>query len=417
MSPVTLDCRSETGTFRHAEHDRDPGEGMSAYRSAPQLRDQPIIITGGGTGGHTYPALTTIQALQSVMRQVGTEPRLLWVGVTSGLEARIARENNVPFKAITTGKLRRSPNAKELWQNFTDVFRIPIGIGQAVWTVWRTKPAVVLSTGGFVSVPIGVAAWLFRRPYVMHEQILTLGLANRILSRFATKILVSHPSSVEHLPPRARSRAVVTGNPIRPQVLAGDRERGQKFFGLDPRLPTIAVVGGALGARQVNDLVAAILPDVLPHAQVVHQCGKTTYAQMQQVEANLPPQLRERYRLVEYLGDELPDVYAAADIMVARAGAGTVAELTALGKACILIPLIPTGGDEQRRTARHLADSGAARMLSGDDATPAALRGEVMALLQDPARRERLERSAREHGRPDAADRVVHELLTAARLD
>jgi len=387
---------------------------MSIY-STERLRRARIIITGGGTGGHTYPALTTIRTLRARFAEAGTEPELLWVGVAHGLEAKIAKQEGVPFRAITTGKLRRSPNARELANNIVDAFRIPVGVLQAIATIARVRPAVVLSTGGYISVPIGVAAWLFRRPYVMHEQILTLGLANRILARLATRVLLSHESSVEHLPAGARRRAVVTGNPVRPEVLRGDRHRGLAAYQLDPHLPLLFVTGGAQGAVQVNSLVASILSDVLPYCQVLHQCGEYSFAKMREVAANLPEPLRHRYRVVDYIHGELPDVLAAADIVVGRSGAGTVAELTALGKACIFIPLIPTGGDEQRRTARHLTEAGAARMVAGADATPDRLRDEVLALLKDPQQRQILADTARRHGRPDAADRVVREILDAAR--
>jgi len=389
---------------------------MTIY-SAERLHRVRVIVTGGGTGGHTYPALTTIRTLRARLAEAGAEPELLWVGVSHGLEAKIARQENVPFKAITTGKLRRSPNLRELGRNLTDMFRIPLGVVQALMTVVRTKPAVVFSTGGYVCVPIGVAAWLTRRPLVMHEQILTLGLANRILARLATRTLLSRESSVDHLPARARSRAVVTGNPVRPEVLAGNRAAALAAYGLDPDLPLVFVTGGAQGALQVNKLVASILPDILPGCQVLHQCGDYSFAQMQEVAAGLPDYLRNRYRVVDYVHGELPDVLAAADIVVARSGAGTVAELTALGKACIFIPLIPTGGDEQRRTARHLADAGAARMLAGPDATPDRLRDEVIALLKDPRQRQRLADNARQHGRPDAATAVARQLIDAARKD
>lgn len=374
-----------------------------------------VLVTGGGTGGHTYPALTTIRALQARLAGNGRRVEVLWVGVAHGLEARVAAAEQVTFRAVTTGKLRRSPDRRELAANLVDVVRIPFGIGQAIRAVARFRPDVVFSTGGYVSVPVGLAACLLRRPYVMHEQILTLGLANRILARVATRILLSHASSLEHLSARARRRAAVTGNPVRPQLLTGDRGRGLAVFDLDPALPLVLVTGGAQGAVQVNDLVASVLPELLQHCQVVHQCGEHSLQTMRQAAHVLPARLAHRYRLVDYLHGELPDVLAAADVVVARSGAGTVAELTALGKACVLIPLIPTSGEEQRRTAQHLAGQGAARMLAADDATPDALRNEILGLLDDPARRQDLAATARRHGRPDAADRVVTELLDTAR--
>lgn len=386
---------------------------MSLY-STQRLHTLRMIVTGGGTGGHTYPALTTINALQARLAETGTAPELLWVGVASGLEAKVAARNGIPFKAITTGKLRRSPNPRELARNVVDAFRIPLGIAQAALTVARTRPAIVLSTGGFVSVPIGLAAAVFRVPYLMHEQTLSLGLANRILARFATRILLSHEASLDHLPPRARRRAVVTGNPVRPTVLNGNPAKGLAAYGLDPSVPVVLVTGGASGAQQINRMLAGVLPDLLRHCQVVHQCGSLNHAEMQQVAHELPAQVAHRYHVVDFIHDELPDLLAAAAIVVARSGAGTVAELTALGKASILIPYPVSAGDEQRITARHLEKQGAAVMLDGDQATPGHLHAAITSLLADSHRRTAMSQAATAHGRPDAAIRVVTEILTVS---
>jgi UDP-N-acetylglucosamine--N-acetylmuramyl-(pentapeptide) pyrophosphoryl-undecaprenol N-acetylglucosamine transferase len=272
----------------------------------------------------------------------------------------------------------------------------------------------VLSTGGFVSVPIGLAAALFRVPYLMHEQTLSLGLANRILARVATRILLSHEASLEHLPARARSRAVVTGNPIRPAVLTGDAAKGLAAFGLDPAVPLVLVTGGAAGAQQINRMLSGALPDLLQHCQIVHQCGSLSLAEMQQVAAGLPPHLAHRYHVLDFIHDELPDLLAAAAVVVARSGAGTVAELTALGKAFVLVPYPHAAGDEQRITSRHLSQQGAAVMLDGAEATPSHLRDTLGLLLADPQQRETLARNAATHGKPAAADQVVTEILTAA---
>jgi len=386
---------------------------MSLY-SAQRLHKLRMIVTGGGTGGHTYPALTTINALQARLTETGTTAELLWVGIAGSLEATIADRNSIPFRAITTGKLRRSPNPRELARNVADAFRIPLGIVQAALTVARTRPAVVFSTGGFVSVPIGLAAALFGVPYLMHEQTLSVGLANRILARVATRVLLSHEASLDHLPPRARRRAVVTGNPVRPAVLNGDPARGLAAYGLDPAVPLVLVTGGASGALQINRMLAGTLPDLLWHCQIVHQCGSHSHAEMRQVAQALPAQVAHRYHVVDFIHDELPDLLAAAAVVVARSGAGTVAELTALGKAAILVPYPVSAGDEQRITARHLAHHGAAVMLDGDQATPDDLRTAVTSLLADPARRTAMSQAATTHGRPDAAARVVTEILTVS---
>jgi UDP-N-acetylglucosamine--N-acetylmuramyl-(pentapeptide) pyrophosphoryl-undecaprenol N-acetylglucosamine transferase len=383
---------------------------MSLY-SSERLHTLRVIVTGGGTGGHTYPALTTVTTLQRRLAETGAAPDVLWVGVAGGLESKIAERNHIPFRAITTGKLRRSTSPRDLARNFVDAFRIPIGVLQAVLTVARTKPAVALSTGGYVSVPIGLAARLFGVPYLLHEQTLSLGLANRILARVATRILLSHEASLEHLPPRARSRAVVTGNPIRSEVFQGDPARAFSAFNLDPTLPLVLVTGGAAGAQQINRMLTGALGDLLQHCQIVHQCGSLSHAEMQQVAASLPPHLAGRYHVLDFIHEELPDLLAAAHIVVARSGAGTVAELTALGKACVLVPYPHSAADEQRVTARHLAATGAATMLDGPTATPEDLRNAIRGLLADPHHRAAMEQAARTHGKPEAADHVVAELL------
>ncbi|SEH03351.1 UDP-N-acetylglucosamine--N-acetylmuramyl-(pentapeptide) pyrophosphoryl-undecaprenol N-acetylglucosamine transferase [Nonomuraea solani] len=367
-----------------------------------------LLITGGGTGGHTYPALTTLSAVQR--RQVPHD--VLWVGTASGLEARITSENGIPFKAITTGKLRRRPNLKELGTNIADVFRIPIGVFQAVGHAARYLPDVVLSTGGYVAVPIGVAAKLIRRPLVMHEQTTVVGLANRILARLATRIALSHESSLDYLPASARAKAVVTGNPIRPELLQGNRAAAYDLFGLTFEVPLIYVTGGAQGSKQINTLIAEILPRLLPHAQIVHQCGPAWIDQMRAVP--LPPDLGDRYHPVPYVGGELADLFAAADVVISRSGAGTVSELTAIGKPSVLIPLIPTGGDEQRKNAGYLASAGAGRALLEPHPTGDQLLAELMPLLADPGLRQAMGQEAGKLGRVDAADALCDVLLDAA---
>ncbi|WP_440071526.1 UDP-N-acetylglucosamine--N-acetylmuramyl-(pentapeptide) pyrophosphoryl-undecaprenol N-acetylglucosamine transferase [Streptosporangium sp. OZ121] len=373
-----------------------------------------LLVTGGGTGGHTYPALTTVAALRDHAAARGLDLDVLWVGTAAGLEARVAAEHGIPFRAITAGKLRRSPNPRELATNLADLFRIPVGVFQAFGIAARYRPDVVLSTGGYVCVPLGVASRLLGRPLVMHEQITSLGLANRILSRFARRIALTHPSSIEHLPAGVRDRAVITGNPVRPHLLRGNVDAGRRHFGLSSDLPLVYVTGGAQGSRQINTMVEAILPALLSRAQVIHQCGPGWIAQFTRTAAALPVAVRDRYRPVPYVGAELADVFAAADVVVSRSGAGTVAELTAVGKPSVLIPLVPSAADEQRQNARYLAEAGAARALLEDGPTADHLLAELDALLRDPRARAAMAGAAGALGRVDAADSLALVLLEAA---
>ncbi|GAA2234998.1 undecaprenyldiphospho-muramoylpentapeptide beta-N-acetylglucosaminyltransferase [Promicromonospora sukumoe] len=377
-----------------------------------------LLVTGGGTGGHTYPALTTLRALQARLAASGTAVSVLWAGTADGLEARVTASEGIRFLPVATGKLRRSGNPLGMLSasNMKDMARVPIGVAQARSIVSDFKPDVILSTGGYVAVPVGIAAGLVRRPLVVHEQTVRLGLANRLLAKRATRVAVSSPSTIELLPEGVRERAVVTGNPVRAEVLTGEPLKAVDALGLDsfdPDLPVLYVTGGAQGSVQINELVTGALPWLLERANVIHQCGPNNLKEMFENTAGLPSALAARYRVLGFVGAELPDVLALADVVVSRSGAGTIAELTALGKPSVLVPLPSSAGNEQAHNARRLQDLGAAIALEGD-LTFSDLRGALAGLLGDAGRRERMADAARSNGRPDAAERLVDVLLEVA---
>ncbi|MFE0255757.1 glycosyltransferase [Streptomyces sp. NPDC059010] len=376
-----------------------------------------LIVTGGGTGGHTYPALTAVRTLQARLATAGRALDVLWVGTASGLEARVAAAEGIPFVEVATGKIRRSKNPLKLVSpaNVKDMTNVPRGVSQARKIVADFRPDVVLATGGYVAVPVGLAAKMCRRPLVVHEQTVRLGLANKALARAAAVFAVSSESTLSLLPEAARAGAVVTGNPVRPEVLAGRAEKAVEALsltGFDRSLPTVYVTGGAQGSAQINQTVGGILPWLLGHANVIHQCGEANLAAMRELAATLPPALAARYYLTGFVGSELPDVLALADVVISRSGAGTIAEITALGKAAVFIPLASSAGNEQAHNARHLQDAGAAVALL-DEVSPASLQAAVGPLLTDGTRRASVAERARAHGRPDAAERLVDAVLSA----
>ncbi|MEL7993342.1 UDP-N-acetylglucosamine--N-acetylmuramyl-(pentapeptide) pyrophosphoryl-undecaprenol N-acetylglucosamine transferase [Streptomyces albidoflavus] len=378
-----------------------------------------LAVTGGGTGGHTYPALTAVRALQARLAAEDRSLDVLWIGTAEGLEAKVARAEGIPFTTVATGKIRRYANPLKMLgpANLKDMARVPLGVVQARRAISAFGPDVVLATGGYVAVPAGFAARTCKRPLVLHEQTVRLGLANRRLARSATRIAVSSESSLPLLPEGVRTRAVVTGNPVRPEVLAGHADKAVAALGLtgfDRRLPTLYVTGGAQGAQQINDMIGSVLPWLLGRANVVHQCGPSHIDALRVSAAALPPELGDRYFPTGFVGAELPDILALADVVISRSGAGTLAELTALGKPAVFVPLASSAGNEQAHNARHLRDAGAALALEGEAATPEGLREAVEPLLTDPAQREAMATAAREHGRPDAAARLVDVILSAA---
>jgi UDP-N-acetylglucosamine--N-acetylmuramyl-(pentapeptide) pyrophosphoryl-undecaprenol N-acetylglucosamine transferase len=374
-----------------------------------------LAVAGGGTGGHTYPALTTITAIAEELAEQGAPLDVTWYGTNSGLEARVSRQHDVPFRPIAAGKVRRSLRPGALARNALDLARVPVGVVQAVAHLVRHRRDVVLVTGGYTAVPLGLAAFLTRTPLVMHEQITTLGLANRLLARVATDVALTHPGSLEHLPRRARARATITGNPTRPALMTGRASKARAAHGLDPYLPLLYVTGGAQGSVQINRLVAGALPELLEHCQVLHQAGPDNVTTARANVSELPPSLADRYHLVPYVAEGLEDVFAAADLVVSRAGAGTIAELTALGKPSVLIPLVPTAGDEQQNGAEAMADAGAAVALVGAEATPPRLVEALLPLLKDSGRRQEMSTCAARLGRPDAAAALANLVVARAR--
>lgn len=383
-------------------------------------------MTGGGTGGHVSPALAVVQTLRQMAEGAAWRPVFLYIGSAHGVEKRLATEAGLPFVGVQTGKLRRSSSLRGYLSlaNLFDLFRIPVGVFQALRQVWRFRPDVVLSTGGYVCVPPVIAAWLLRAPVLTHEQTVQVGLANRIAARFAARIALTFEGALADLPPRLRARAFVTGNPVRAAIFVGDRTRARGRFGFaqeDDALPTIYVTGGAQGARVLNRAVESVLPDLLAVCRVLHQCGQQPEGTEQDFDrltaaaASLGPERRRRYWLARFVGEEIGDVFALADLVVGRSGAGTVTEVAALGKPALFIPLVPTGGDEQTRNARRSVEAGAAVILPNGELDGPRLLSEVRALLSDPARLRAMSEAARTLARPDAARDLAEALLTLER--
>jgi UDP-N-acetylglucosamine--N-acetylmuramyl-(pentapeptide) pyrophosphoryl-undecaprenol N-acetylglucosamine transferase len=358
-----------------------------------------VVIAGGGTGGHTSPGL----AVASLLRERAIT--CAWIGSRSGIEAQRVPPTGIPYVAISTGKLRRY----WAWQNVGDlVLNVPMGMLGAVRALRRLRPKVVFGTGGFVALPVMVAAAASRVPIVLHEQTAVPGLANRIGARFARRIAVTFPDRTGSFP---AARVVVTGNPLRPELRTGSRSGAVARFGLDPAVPLVYVTGGALGAHRINRVVGEALPALLAHAQIIHQCGDNAATGdrrwLEERRAALPAGLARRYTVVPYVGAELAEIYAAAALAIARAGAGTVNECCQLGVPALYVPLPGTSGDEQTENARLVEQVGGAVLLPQSMLTAERLEREVRALVGDPTRLKQMGEHARTLGVPDAAERIV----------
>jgi UDP-N-acetylglucosamine--N-acetylmuramyl-(pentapeptide) pyrophosphoryl-undecaprenol N-acetylglucosamine transferase len=362
-----------------------------------------IVIAGGGTGGHTSPGL----AVAARLRERGVDVE--WIGSKGGIEARRVPEAGVPFHTIPVGKLRRYWD----WQNVPDLaVRAPAGLARSWRLLRRLRPALLLATGGFVALPPALAARTLRIPVVVHEQTSVPGLANRVAGRFARRIALTFPLTGSELP---RERAVLTGNPLRPELRDGSRSAACRRFSLEDAGPIVYVTGGALGSHRLNRDVGAALPKLLEHCQVIHQSGdnRTTgdLAWLGERARALPERLRRRYALQPYVGAELRDVYAAAALVIGRSGAGTVNECCQLGLPALYVPLPGTSGDEQTANARLVEAAGGAVVFPQVSLTSDGLVEAVERLLGDPGGLAAMGERARSLAVPDAADRIVRLLF------
>ncbi len=362
-----------------------------------------IVLAGGGTGGHTSPGL----AVATVLRDRGLP--CAWIGSRGGVEATVVPQHGVPYHAIPTGKLRRY----WAWQNVPDLaLRFPAGLVMAWHLLRRLRPRVVFATGGFVGLPVVLAAAFGRIPIVVHEQTAVAGLANRIAARFARRIAVTFP---ETRGPFAPAKVVRTGNPLRPELRGGTRAAALSRFALDPGLPLLYVTGGAQGAHTINRAVGATLTRLLENVQIIHQCGANPATGdrwwLEERRDELPPPLARRYIVVPYVGRELADVYAAVSLVLGRSGAGTINECCQLGLPALYVPLPGTSGDEQTANAQAVARVGGCVLLPQSALTPERLLAEIRTLLADGARLKEMSERARTLAVPDAAERIVKVLL------
>ncbi len=360
-----------------------------------------ILVSGGGTGGHIYPALAVARELQ---RRYDAE--LLFLGDINGLETKIVPAAGIPFVGITAGKLRRYLSSGTL----TDLGRIPKGVLQAIGHVRRFKPDAAFTSGGYVSVPAGLAARLTGVPLVMHQQDVPPNLANRLLTPLATRISVSFPDSLRYFP---KDRTSLAGNPVRAEVLAMADASGasgatyRPQFGLDYALPVLLVTGGSQGARRLNRVIVEGLPRLLPRCQILHVSGEYTFEETRAAaerQLAATPELRSRYALFAYLKDEMPMALAASDIVLCRSGAATLAELAVIGRPSILVPLPPGfTGSPQQVNAEMFVRAKAAEMILDRRLTVDRLLGALLPLLGDTTRRIAMGTAARELGLPNAA--------------
>jgi UDP-N-acetylglucosamine--N-acetylmuramyl-(pentapeptide) pyrophosphoryl-undecaprenol N-acetylglucosamine transferase len=365
-----------------------------------------LLISGGGTGGHVYPALAVLNS-EFGFRSSKSEIECLWVGSVGGIDEDLVRRAGVPFAGIPAGGLR----GLAPWTVARNLARLAAGYIQAERLIDDFRPDVVLATGGYVGVPVVLAARWRRVPGLLYLPDIEPGLAIRFLARIVDCIAVSFETSRAYLPAQ---KVVVTGYPVRPELLHADKATARARLGVSPDAPVLLVFGGSRGARRINQAAAEVMADLAGLAQVIHVTGTLDAAWVQARQAALPAEARRRYRAYPYLHAEMVDALASADLAVARAGAATLGELPAVGLPSILVPY-PYSGQHQWPNARYLAERGAAVIVPDAELTGARLLAEVRALLTDPGQLAMMSTAARRLAVPDAAAKIATELRRLAR--
>ena len=277
-----------------------------------------IVLTGGGTAGHVTPNIALLPKLYELGYDVH------YIGSYNGIEKTLIENCQVPYYGISSGKLRRYFDLK----NFSDPFKVVKGFSEAAKLLKKLKPDVVFSKGGFVSVPVVLAAKQQRIPVIIHESDMTPGLANKLSIPAASKVCCNFPETITHLP---KGKAVLSGSPIREELLSGSRSKALNFTGLSGTKPVLLIIGGSLGSVVVNEAVRSILPKLLKKFDIIHLCGK---GKLDQTLTAM-----NGYVQYEYISEELKDLFALSDIVISRAGANSICEFLALRKPALLIPL------------------------------------------------------------------------------
>jgi len=357
-----------------------------------------IIIAGGGTGGHIFPAL----AIAKELKKTHADATVTFVGTARGMEARIIPKEGYDVRFIRSEGLV----GKSIFKTIKSIFEIPVSLKDSSDILKEIKPDLVLGVGGYSSGPVVLRAKMMGIPTIIHEQNTVPGVANKILGKFVDTVAVTYHESIRFFP---RYKTYLTGNPIRAEILKGNRDRGCENFSLDRDRFTIFVFGGSLGASSINKAVAEALVYLEPlkdHIQFLHQTGD------RECDA-----VKEVYRAREFRGTVIPfayemaDAYAVADLIISRAGATTLAELTACGKAAILVPYPYAAANHQEINARKLWDIGAAQMILERDLNGKTLSDLVKHLLEQPDAIGEMERISKTLGSSDAAKKVVELMM------
>lgn len=365
-----------------------------------------ILFTGGGTGGHIYPII----AIKSEIEKNVTDKQIdfFYLGPNSFAKTAFEKEN-LQSKFILAGKFRRYFS----FANFIDLLKIPIGLIQSLWHLFRIMPDVVFSKGGYGSFPVVIASWLYRIPVIIHESDSVPGLSNKLLAHFAKRVIVSFPGATEYF---SDKKTILLGNPIRKELLKGDEEKAREIFDLISEKPVLLIMGGSQGARRINQLVLNTLPRLLEKCEIIHICGKNNFKFIQEEKEKLlhdsGPDKKGGYHIYPFLKQKkLKHAYAVSSLVISRAGAGGIFEIAAVGKPSILIPLSNSASNHQAKNAQSLTSIGGAISLEEDNLTMNIFLSNIFELIDNPEKAQEMGSKAKSFYKPETNQKVAEEIL------
>ncbi len=369
-----------------------------------------ILFTGGGTGGHIFPLVAIAREIRIIYPK--KDLKFYYLGPKDDFSLLMLSQEDFVIKTIISGKIRRYFSI----HNFIDIlFKIPLGIMQSFFWLLFNRPNLVFSKGGSGSIAVTYSARFLRIPVFLHESDIVPGLSNQMTAKWAKKIFISFQKT-EYFDPR---RTILTGNPIRKEILEGDKEKASEIFNLTLSKPIFLIIGGSQGAETINDFVLRILNDLLKNYEIIHVAGnqnvKQVAAEAQVIEGK---DLDRYYHPIGFLNEEkIKHAYKAADLIISRSGSGSIFEIAAVGKPSILIPLPSAAGDHQSKNAYAYAQTGAAEVIEQQNLTPNFFMEKLQLLFLHPEKIQEMKEAALDFAKPLAARAIAREILEFLMLD
>lgn len=367
-----------------------------------------ILFTGGATGGHIFPIIAVARQLKKIYKNDSKENELemFFLG-SGGLSEKFLKEEGVKVKTILAAKLRRYFSFK----TFLDILKIPVGFFKSLIYLYIWMPDVIFSKGGYDSFPVVVAGWIYRIPVIIHESDTVPGLANRLASRFSKRVSVSFASAEKYFP---QEKTALIGNPIREEIVKKcisitqeEKEKTKNEYNVTSQKPVIVILGGSQGAEKINELILLTISELLESYEIIHQCGVKNYERVKSELISL-----NNYHLFPFFDEkQMSDIYSIADLIISRAGAGSICEIATCGKPSILIPLPESAGDHQRQNALIYAESGSGVILEQFNLTSHLLLNEISKILNNNELYEKMSINATNFSRPEAAEKISRQLI------